>query len=180
MNSNPGPWLKTSHTRPAHESRGFVDKHEEPAEEPLSLWTSGPPDTWVSEPAVPPPAEKSEPADLQSLSTALDPPEAPIESIPQVESPAVTFCTKPPPIEPQPLATEEPPPLASEAPQAVATAASTPAPVTQTPAQINPDLLTALFGDTLLSRVSLTLVVCAITFFLGTVTLFAVLSVTKP
>ena len=161
-------------------SKGFFDKHEEPVEEPLSLWTSGPPDTWVSEPAAPPPAEKSEPADLQSLSATLDPPEAPIESIPQVEAPAATLAQDPPPIELQPQATEEPPPLAPEIPQAVAATANVPAPVAQTPAQVNPDLLTALFGDTLLSRVSLTLVVCAITFFLGTVTLFAVLSVTKP
>ena len=166
----------------APESRGFFENHAEPAEEPLSLWTSGPPDSWASEPAAPPPVEKSEPADLQSLAAALDPPAAPIESAPQVEAPAVTpiLAQEPLAIESQPQATEAPPELPSEAPQAVAAAASVAAPVAQTPAQVNPDLLTALFGDTLLSRVSLTLVVCAITFFLGTVTLFAVLSVTKP
>ena len=137
----------------APEPKGSFGTHEEPAEEPLSLWTSGPPDTWVSEPAAPPQAVQAEPADLQSLSAAIEPPHAPIELAPQV---------------------------VPEASQAVAEAVATPAPVVQMPPPVNPDLLTALFGDTLLSRVSLTLVVCAITFFLGTVTLFAVLSVTKP
>jgi hypothetical protein len=61
-----------------------------------------------------------------------------------------------------------------------AVSAPDPVVVVKTMRPPDPDLLTALFGDTLLSRVSLILVVCAITFFLGTVTLFAVLSVTKP
>ena len=166
----------------APEPTGAFEKHEEPPEAPLSLWTSGPPDTWVSEPGAPPPAEISEPAVLQSLSAAIEPQSVPMEPAPQVNEPVA------PPVLTQEasVATPEPPALAPapqvvpESPETAAAAANLPAPVAQTPTQVNPDLLTALFGDTLLSRVSLTLVVCAITFFLGTVTLFAVLSVTKP
>jgi len=166
----------------APEPGGVFEKHEEPPEAPLSLWTSGPPDTWVSEPGAPPPAGISEPAVLQSLSAAIEPQSVPMEPAPQVNEPVA------PPVLAQEasVATPEPPALVPapqvvpESPETAAAAANLPAPVAQTPTQVNPDLLTALFGDTLLSRVSLTLVVCAITFFLGTVTLFAVLSVTKP
>ena len=166
----------------APEPKGSFGTHEEPPEEPLSLWTSGPPDTWVSEPAATPQAVQTEPADRQSLSAAIEPPQPLIEPAPHVEEPvaapvlaqeASAATSEPPAIAPAPQ-------VVPEVPQTAAAAASTPAPVAQIPTQVNPDLLTALFGDTLLSRVSLTLVVCAITFFLGTVTLFAVLSVTKP
>jgi len=160
-------------------------QHEEPAEEPLSLWTSGPPDTWVSEPVAPPVTSKPEAADLQSLSAAIAPPQAPVELSASIEPsvvPAIpsqepqVLASQPAAIEPAPLpAAENPPHVVAAAATASASAHVAPA-----PAQVNSDLLTALFGDTLLSRVSLALVICAITFFLGTVTLFAVLSVTKP
>ena len=152
------------------------------AEEPVSLWTSGPPDTWVSEPA-PAPEVHGEAGDLASLSAAVEKPEASIESAALTEFPPhPSFQPEPPAAEPQLAAGESTPEPVAEAPQVVAAAAEArePAPAAQRSASANPDLLTALFGDTLLSRVSLTLVVCAITFLLGTVTLFAVLSVSKP
>jgi len=167
----------------APESKQLASQHEEAAEEPLSLWTSGPPDTWVSEPVAPPAVAIPEATDLQSLSAAFEPTEAPFESTAPIEA---SVAPPIPPQEPQVLGSE---PVATELamtaagenpPQAAAAAASASAPVARVPAQVNSDLLTALFGDTLLSRVSLALVICAITFFLGTVTLFAVLSVTKP
>ena len=169
----------------AAESRQLAVQQEEPVAEPLSLWTSGPPDTWDSESAAPPVTPKPEAADLQSLSAAIEPPQAAVEPSAPIESSVAPAALEPEPqsSESQTAQTEEAlPPVAENPPVAVAAAATAgaPAPVAPKPAQVNSDLLTALFGDTLLSRVSLALVICAITFFLGTVTLFAVLSVTKP
>jgi len=166
----------------AQESKQLALQQEEPAEQPLSLWTSGPPDTWVSEPAAPPVEAKPEAADLQSLSAAVEPPKAPVESPAPVEAAVVPVIPplQPQIIESQPVAAEAAPqPVVENSPLAAAPVTAR-VPAKAAAAQANSDLLTALFGDTLLSRVSLALVICAITFFLGTVTLFAVLSVTKP
>lgn len=153
------------------------------AEAPLSLWTSGPPDTWISEPSPAPSAPKPE-TDLPSLSAALEPLQAPLESAVPPEAPAApsTLPQEQSVVESKPAASEPVPqsPPASPMPAAAAAVATPPVAVAPKPAPVNPDLLTALFGDSLLSRLSLTLVVCAIILFLGTVTLFAVLSVTRP
>ncbi len=183
--------LSSFETKPAPElaSPPFspeADSHHQLEEAPLALWTSGPPETWVSEPDPIPAASesKTEIVDLQSLSAPVELPAASAEPPALLETPAAApmFQEEPQTVEPALAASElSPQPAPSDPAQAVAAAVVGPAtPVAPTPAQVNPDLLTALFGDTLLSRLSLTLVVCAITFFLGTVTLFAVLSVTKP
>jgi serine/threonine protein kinase len=191
--SHPDLWVaeplpNASESKPAAADLAFSSlalQHEEPAEEPLSLWTSGPPDTWVSEPVAPPAAAKPEATDLQSSSAAVEPPEAVVESAAPIEASVAPSIPpqEPEVLESEPLAAELAPQSDAENPSHAAAAAATAgasAPVARVPAQVNSDLLTALFGDTLLSRVSLALVICAITFFLGTVTLFAVLSVTKP
>ena len=178
--SNPASAFTPSSFSPETASR------HQPEETPLTLWTAGPPETWVSEPEpIPAPTEsKSQTADLQSLAAPVEPPQAPVEPTALLETPVVAPVAQPEPqvVEPALAATElAPQPAPSDPAQAAAVAmAGSAAPVAPAPVPVNPDLLTALFGDTLLSRLSLTLVVCAITFFLGTVTLFAVLSVTKP
>ncbi len=132
--------------------------------------------TAVADTPAPPPAEPPrESTELQLLSAAMETPQAP-PALPSTPEPWA-FESKPPAVE---LATPSPEPEPAPAMAAAAAVASAPAAVVRAVRPPNPDLLTALFGDTLLSRVSLILVVCAITFFLGTVTLFAVLSVTKP
>jgi len=173
------PAINLSHSllmpeTPVHEQQ------EHPAEETLSLWTSGPPHTWVPEPAAEPPLMQQT-NDEPVLSSAIEPPQVAAESAPPAESPTTSsaLTEQPLAVDSQPASVEPAPQLAPElaAPPTVPAAS---APVAPRPAYVNPDLLTALFGDTLLSRVSLTLVVCAITFLLGTVALYAVLSVTKP
>lgn len=160
-------------------SEPVPESHQD--EEPVSLWTSGPPDSWVSEPAPAAAESGAEAANLASLSEATESPTVPLEF---ASSPEVPDAPPALPIEAASVEPAEPtvlPEAISEPPQLRATAvASTSAPAIPKQVPVNPDLLTALFGDTLLSRVSLTIVVCAITFFLGTVTLFAVLSVSKP
>lgn len=155
----------------------------EPEEAPLSLWTSGPPDTWVSELLPAPPASKPEAPAPASLSAAIEPPKPQVDGAALIESPEASpiLPQEPPVIESKAEASQLALESAPEPPAETAAAVVSQSPVvTSRPAPVNPDLLTALFGDTLLSRVSLALVICAITFFLGTVTLFAVLSVTKP
>ncbi len=182
----------TSITEPAAVSTG----HAEPEEQPLSLWISGPPDTWASEPPIPKPEAIEQP----SLSAAIEPPTPQVEADTLLESSSVSpaMLQEVPVIESETAVSElapesapafaaesvppagEPTPATAPVSQAETAAIVNPPPaVTQRPT-VNPDLLTALFGDSLLSRVSLTLVICAVTFLLGTVTLFAVLSVTKP
>ncbi len=175
-------------TEPAPVSTGYAV----PEEPPLSLWISGPPDTWGSEP----PLSKPEAAEQPSLSAAIEPPKLEVEAATPLEPPVapLALLQEAPVIESKPAVSQLAPESAlaspaetvspagesTPAPQAETAAVVSPPAVTPPHAPVNPDLLTALFGDTLLSRVSLTLVICAITFFLGTVTLFAVLSVTKP
>jgi serine/threonine-protein kinase len=151
---------------------------ETPAEPPALDWPATLPDFWVHEPVQPAAESPRESTELKLLSAALEPPQAPpaLPSTPE-EPPAVE--SKAPAVELAASSHEpEPVPLVAAAP-AVGSAPD-PVVVVKTLRPPDPDLLTALFGDTLLSRVSLILVVCAITFFLGTVTLFAVFSVTKP
>jgi serine/threonine protein kinase len=147
-----------------------------PEPEPVLDWPTTLPDLWVHEP-VPQPAEsRRESSELALLSAALEPPKLPAEAPPSTteEPPAIEF--QPPSVL---SATPSPAPEPAPALAAAAAVAIAPGPVVKAVPPPNPDLLTALFGDTFLSRLSLILVVCAITFFLGTVTLFAVLSVTK-
>jgi serine/threonine-protein kinase len=147
-----------------------------PAESPALDWPARLPDSCVHEPVHPPAEAPRESTELQLLSAALEPPQAP-PALPSTPEEPWTVESEPPAVE---LAAPSPEPEPAPAVAAVATVASAPAPVVKAVRPPNPDLLTALFGDTLLSRVSLILVVCAITFFLGTVMLFAVLSVSKP
>ncbi len=149
-----------------------------PAPEPAPVldWPATLPDLWVREP-VPQPSESGrESSELALLSAALEPSKLPAEAPPSTteEPPAIEF--QPPAVL---SATPSPAPEPAPALAAAAAVAIAPGPVVRAVPPPNPDLLTALFGDTFLSRLSLILVVCAITFFLGTVTLFAVLSVTK-
>jgi serine/threonine-protein kinase len=147
-----------------------------PAESPALDWPARLPDSWVHEPAHPPAEAPRESTELQLLSAALEPQQEP-PALPSIPEEPWAVESKPPAVE---LAAPSPEPEPAPAVAAVAAVASPPAPVVKAVRPPNPDLLTALFGDTLLSRVSLILVVCAITFFLGTVTLFAVFSVSKP
>jgi serine/threonine-protein kinase len=158
------------------------------AETPLAVWTAVPSDPWAPEARVATSGLKPEtsgvPASLvtpePSTNHSLVTTEAAGLSGPRTAPPAPALM--PQPIDSQAEASKfvSPSQVLPEV-EAVAAAAAVHTPRPIPPAKIaNPDLLTALFGDTLLSRLSLILVVCAITFFLGTVTLFAVLSVTKP
>lgn len=131
------------------------------AEPPAADWYTKVPDMWFHQPENSPAEPVHESAEPALLSAE------PLPHVPSTPEAPAPFAMSPPAPEPVPAAAAVPAP-------------SAPAPVVKAVPPPNQDLLTALFGDTLLSRLSLALVVCAITFFLGTVTLFAVLSVTKP
>jgi serine/threonine protein kinase len=150
---------------------------EQSADMPASDWPSKVPDFWVLEPAHSSAESQSESTGLELLSAALDPPAVPVEAPPPVPASALE---EPSAIDSEPPAVDLPAPSPELEPALVPALATAPDPVVKAVPSPNPDLLTALFGDTLLSRLSLALVVCAITFLLGTVTLFAVLSVSKP
>ncbi len=150
---------------------------EQSADMPASDWPSKVPDFWVLEPAHSSAESQSESTGLELLSAALDPPAVPVEAPPPVPASAPE---EPSAIDSEPPAVDLPAPSPELEPALVPALATAPDPVVKAVPSPNPDLLTALFGDTLLSRLSLALVVCAITFLLGTVTLFAVLSVSKP
>jgi|SRR5579871_1427841 len=165
------------------ESDHVASAHDQTIPEPVSLWTSGPPETWVSEPAtptaaMPDPAVFTPPPPPVLAEPVLEPVLALNESAPPLPSPQEATA-----LESAPSSNEFPPSVESSAipaTPAVPPSAAAPVAVAARRPQAQPDLLTALFGDTLFSRVSLVIVICAITFFLGTVALFAVLSVSKP
>src|SRR5262249_50341065 len=143
------------------------------AETPLAVWTAMPSDPRAHEAPVATSGLKPEtcgvPASLvtpePSTNHSVVTTEAAGLSVPQTASPAPALM--PQPIDSQAEASTFVSPsqvLPEVVPVASAAAVHAPRPIP--PAKTaNPDLLTALFGDTLLSRLSLTLVVCAITFF---------------
>jgi serine/threonine protein kinase len=151
----------------------------EPSANALTVdWPTRSADLWSHEPAHSAPESPREYAEWELVSAAQEPPKLHAEQVPpplpSAPEEPLGFASTPPAVE---LAAPTPEP---EPATAVAALASVPEPVVQAVRPPNPDLLTALFGDSLLSRMSLALVICAIVFLLGTVVLFAVFSVSKP